>query len=70
MIEALLARLYTDAVLRAEFLADPAGVARRAGLDAHGVAAMEAIDRVGLELAAHSYARKRAAHSRPKSSRR
>jgi hypothetical protein len=59
-IESLLARLYTDAALRAEFLADPRTVAQRAGLDAGGVAAMEAIDRVGLELAAESYARKRA----------
>jgi uncharacterized protein (UPF0276 family) len=46
--EALLARLYTDAAARARFLAEP----RSAD-----------IDRAGLELAARSFARKRA-HSR------
>jgi hypothetical protein len=68
-LETFLARLYTDAGLRAQFLAAPGAVARRAGLDEAQVRAMEAIDRVGLELAADSYARKRDAHSRSKTSR-
>ena len=59
-IEVLLARLYADAGLRSEFLRAPAAVARAAGLDPHEVAAMQAIDRVGLEMAAESYERKRA----------
>lgn len=68
-LEAFLARLYTEAPLRRRFLDDPAAVAREAGLAPEEVAAMEAIDRVGLELAAESYARKRAAHARSKMSR-
>jgi hypothetical protein len=58
--EAFLARLYVDAELRARFLADPHGEAARAGLDADEGRALAAIDRVGLELAAASFARKRA----------
>lgn len=57
--EAFLARLYTDAELRARFLADPAGEARRAGLDDEAAARLATIDREGLELAAQSYAAKR-----------
>jgi len=68
-LEAFLARLYTDAALRARFLTAPGAVARDAGLDPAQVQAMEAIDRVGLALAAESYARKRDAHSRSKTSR-
>jgi hypothetical protein len=58
--EAFLARLYVDAPFRATFLADPAGVARAATLDDDEVAALEAIDRQGLVLAANSFAHKRA----------
>ena len=68
-IEALLAHLYTDEALRARFLASPRAVACEAGLAEDEARALEAIDRVGLELAAESYARKRAAHSRSKTSR-
>ena len=68
-VEALLARLYTDAELRARFLADPLSVSCGAGLDENEAASLQAIDRVGLELAADSYAHKRAAHSRSKTSR-
>lgn len=57
--EAFLARLYTDAELRARFLADPAGEARRAGLDEASARRLAAIDRAGLELAAASFAAKR-----------
>jgi hypothetical protein len=65
-LEAFLARLYTDAVLRARFLAAPALEARRAGLDEHAAAALEHIDKAGLCMAAASYARKRAQHRRPR----
>jgi hypothetical protein len=56
--EAFLARLYVDAEARAAFLADPRAAA--SGLADDEIAALEAIDRVGLELAAASFARKRA----------
>jgi hypothetical protein len=59
-LEALLAELYTDEAVRDAFIADPRGVAGRAGLDDAEVEAMAAIDRVGLELAARSFAHKRA----------
>ncbi len=62
--EAFLARLYVDAEFRAAFLADPAGVARAAALDEDEVAAMAAIDRPGLALAARSFAHKRAEKKR------
>jgi hypothetical protein len=59
-LEGFLARLYTDARLRRRFLADPAAVARAARLDEPSVQALVDIDREGLELAAESFARKRA----------
>jgi hypothetical protein len=62
-IEIFLARLYTDDALRAAFLAQPDRVAREAGLDDATCAAVRAIDREDLVLAAGSYASKRAAHS-------
>lgn len=58
--EALLARIYVDADTRSRFLADPRRVAAEAGLGGAEARALEAIDRVGLELAAESFARKRA----------
>ena len=58
-VEKLLARLYTDASLRGEFLRDPRRVAGEAGLDTEEIDAFEVIDRPGLELAAESYERKR-----------
>lgn len=57
--EAFLARLYTDAELRARFLADPVGEARRVGLDEASAQRLASIDREGLELAAASFAAKR-----------
>jgi hypothetical protein len=57
--EAFLARLYTDAELRARFLADPVGEARRAGLDQETAERLASIDRKGLELAAASFAAKK-----------
>jgi hypothetical protein len=58
--EAYLARLYVDASARARFLADPRGEATRAGLTPAECAALDGIDRPGLELAARSFASKRA----------
>lgn len=57
--EGFLARLYVDAAFRARFLRDPEGTARDAGLGAADRAALKAIDRVGLEMAAKSYELKR-----------
>lgn len=58
--EAFLARIYVDAAARQRFLADPLAAARDAGLDAREARALADIDRIGLELAAESFARKRA----------
>ena len=55
-LEQLLARLYTDAAFCRAALADPRAIA----VDAEERAVLLAIDRVGLELAAASYAAKRA----------
>jgi len=57
--ELFLARLYTDEALRRKFLDDPSGEALRAGLSAEETKSLEQIDRVGLELAAESYRKKR-----------
>ena len=58
--EAFLARLYTDARFRRRFLAAPRAAAERAGLSPAECAALERIDREGLEMAARSFAAKRA----------
>jgi hypothetical protein len=65
-LEDFLARLYVDHQARARFLADPAREASNAGLPAADCAALENIDLIGLELAAESFARKRASASRDK----
>ena len=59
-LEAFLARLYTDAEARVTFLADPRGEALRAGLSPGEAESLCRIDQAGLELAAESFARKRA----------
>jgi len=59
--EAFLAKLYVDDQARARFLADPRAEANQAGLTAEQCNALESIDTVGLQLAADSFARKRAA---------
>jgi hypothetical protein len=64
--EALLARLYTDARVRADFLAQPEAFGIAAGLDAEQVAALSRIDRVGLELMADSLEHKRRGRVRPR----
>jgi hypothetical protein len=59
-----LARIYVDESARREFLADPAVAARRSGLSGDEARALEKIDRVGLELAARSFEKKRASQPR------
>ena len=59
--EAFLVRLYTDGELRRRFLADPRAESAHAGLSGEEIEALVQIDRVGLELAGESYARKRGA---------
>ena len=61
--ETFLARLYTDAQLRERFLADPRAEAERHQMTVEECAALERIDRAGLELSARSFAHKRARKS-------
>ena len=63
--EAYLARLYVDENARAAFLADPRDNAARAGLAPAECEAVAGLDRVGLELAADSFERKRQAKVSP-----
>jgi hypothetical protein len=63
--EFFVARLYVDGDARRRFLVDPRGEAEAAGLDREETAAALAIDRVGLELAAASFAKKRRGLRRP-----
>ena len=57
--EAFLARLYVEEDTRERFLADPRGAAAAAGLSLDECQALEGIDRIGLALAADSFAHKR-----------
>lgn len=61
--ETLLARLYSDDALRARFLSAPLVVAAEAGLDTEEARAFAAVDASSLQLAAHSYTRKREGHA-------
>lgn len=61
-LEKFLAALYTDAALRQRFLQAPQQVALQAGLSNEEAQALTQIDRIGLQMAASSFARKRAAH--------
>ena len=63
-LETLLARLYTDAPFRKAFLADPERIARAQGLDDAEIAALQRMDREGLEFAARSFTYKRAEHAK------
>jgi hypothetical protein len=63
--ESFLARLYVDGSARARFLADPRGEAAAAGLIGDEIAAAVEIDRVGLELAARSFAHKKRRQTKP-----
>jgi hypothetical protein len=56
--EAFLVKLYVDNQARSRFLADPRREVLRAGLAEADYAALVKIDRIGLELAADSFARK------------
>ena len=68
--EAFFVRILLDATERERFLADPAAVARSAGLAEEEVASLAKIDRAGLLMAAESLQRKRAKAPRRTSSRR
>ena len=59
LFEAFLARIYVDAKARAEFLSDPSGEARRAGLSPEEADALQNIDWLGLKLASRSFEKKR-----------
>lgn len=65
-LETYLVKLYLDRDARRAFLADPRAAATAAGLGPEDVAALERVDRDGLELAAQSFALKREAQ-RPRS---
>jgi hypothetical protein len=58
-LEKFLATLYTDPKARARFLDSPREEAARAGLNPAQCESLANIDRVGLEMAANSFARKR-----------
>ena len=64
LLEAFLARLYSDQALLAVFLREPEAVAREAGLTDSEVAALTAINHDGLVMAAHSFLIKRQAARR------
>jgi len=59
-LEGFLARIYADAGARAKFRANPRAEAQRAGLNEAEYAAMARMDWTELELAARSFAKKRA----------
>ena len=65
-LETFLAKLYTDPAARSTFLADPVRAAREAGVEDDDVSALNEIDKVGMCMAAASYAHKRQQHHRPK----
>ena len=60
-LETYLVKLYLDRDARRAFVADPRSAARAEGLDEADVTALEGVDHDGLELAARSFAAKRAA---------
>lgn len=66
-VESFLARLYSDAALRERFLRDTETAVKTAMADFSLTeierAALLQMDRVGLQMAAVSYANKRASHS-------
>lgn len=65
-VEAFLARLYSDAALRERFLEDDKTAMVNLPLTESERAALLEIDRVGLQMAAASYASKRVHHSEKK----
>lgn len=64
-LESFLARLYVDAVARANFKANPRAESKKAGLSDEQCIALENLDWVGLEMAARSFAKKRQLKRRP-----
>jgi hypothetical protein len=58
-LERFLAKIYVDPETRTRFLSAPYDEAVRAGLQEEQCRALEKIDRVGLEMAARSFGRKR-----------
>ena len=67
-LESFLARLYTDAKMRARFLVDADTEARQAGLSPADRAAVLQIDPIQLRLAARSFAHKRSKRANAHSS--
>ena len=65
-LETFLAKLYTDPAARNSFLADPVRAAHDAGLEDDDVASLNEIDKVGMHMAAASYAHKREQHRQSK----
>ncbi len=65
-LERFLAKIYVDAEARVRFLAAPYDEAARAGLQEDQCRLLERIDRVGLEMAARSFGRKRERKQRRK----
>jgi hypothetical protein len=65
-LERFLAKIYVDPDARARFLAAPREVSAQAGLSPSECEALASIDRVGLEMAARSLARKRAGKPSPR----
>jgi len=63
-LETFLAHLYTDAGLREAFLHDPRATAGNAALSVDDVEALCRIDRAGLQMAAHSFEKKREGHGK------
>jgi hypothetical protein len=59
LFEKFLAQLYVDEKARARFLRNPRREAKTAGFTEEECVALEKIDRLGLELAANSFAKKR-----------
>ena len=58
-LERFLAKIYVDPEARARFLADPRSEAAHAGLTEQQCLSLERIDKIGLQMAAQSFVRKR-----------
>ena len=65
-LERFLAKIYVDSEARARFLAAPHEETARAGLSSDECQALASIDRIGLEMAARSFAHKRATKHSPR----
>lgn len=58
-LEAFLARLYTDQDSLDRFLEDPVAEAEKSGLSAAEARSLAQVDRIGMRMAATSFAHKR-----------